>query len=156
MPLDYLPILAERAAPNPPRKLRRPTKTSWQPVDRPLKEMRVSMITSAAIREMPQRPFPQMGDTSHRRIASDPAGEELCLDHRSPVGKDARKDPEVVFPRRALWALAEKGIIGSIAPYHFAIYGGVSDHERIERALAPALARQLVRMRVNLALMVPY
>jgi len=156
MALEYLPILAKRAAPNPPRKLRRPTKATWHPLDRPLSELRVSMITSAAIREPHQRPFPHLGDTSHRRISSAPSGDKLYIDHRSPVGSDARKDPAVVFPRRALYALAQTGVIGSVAPYHFAIYGGVSDHEKIENELAPALARQLTRAHVNLAVMVPY
>ena len=118
--------------------------------------MRVSMITSAAIREHHQRPFPRVADTSYRRISSDPSGDELCIDHRSPVGSDARKDSEVVFPRRALRALAEKGFIGSVAPFHFSIYGGAKDHQKIETDLAPALARQLARARVDLAIMVPY
>lgn len=119
MPLDYLPILAERAALGPPRKLRRAPKAAWQPLDRPLNEMRVSLITSAAIRQSDQRPFSTMGDASHCRITSDPTGAELCIDHRSPVGADARRDPAVVFPRRALLELARKGVIGSVAPGHF-------------------------------------
>lgn len=154
--MDYLPILAQRAAPNPPRKLRRPAKTVWHPLDRPLDEMRVSMITSAALREQKQRAFPHLGDTSHRRIPANPSQGVLCIDHRSPVGSDARKDPEIVFPRQALWTLAQRGVVGSVAPYHFSIYGGVSDHQKIEGELAPALARQLARARVDLALLVPY
>jgi len=154
--LDYLPILAERAAPNRPRKLRRAKKVAWHPLSRPLSEMRVSLITSAAIREPGQRPFPHLGDTSHRRISSDPAEGELCIDHRSPVGADARKDLEIVFPRRALQTLALKGLVGSVARDHFSIYGGGSDHEAIEGQLAPALARLLVRAHVDLAVMIPY
>lgn len=156
MALDYLPILAKRAAPKPPRKLRRPTKAGWHPLSRPLSEMRVSMITSAAIREQHQRPFPHLGDTSHRRISSDPIAHEVCIDHRSPVGTDARRDPAIVFPRSALQALARKGFIGSVAPHHFSIYGGSPDHEQIEGQLAPALARQLARAKVDLAIMIPY
>ena len=155
MALDYLPILAEHAAPKPPRKLRRAPRTAWQPLAKPLNEMRVSLVTSAAIRQTNQRAFTAGGDTSHRRIAAKP-DVEVTVDHHSPVGADVRRDAEVVFPRRALQELARKGIVGSVAHAHFSIYGGISDHAAITETLAPELARRLAAMRVDLALMVPY
>ena len=156
MPLDYLPILAERAAPEPPRKLRRSPKIAWQPLARPLNEMRVSLVTSAAIRQANQRPFPTLGDAGHRRITADPDGAEICIDHRSPVGADARRDAEVVFPRQALQELARTGVIARVAPGHFSIYGGITDHRGVTDQLAPTLARKLAAMRVDLAVMAPY
>ncbi len=156
MPLDYLPILAERAAPEPPRKLRRSPTIAWQPLARPLDEMRVSLVTSAAVRQSNQRAFPTSGDAGHRRITADPDGAELCIDHRSPVGADARRDPEVILPRRALTGLARKGVIAKVAPGHFSIYGGITDHQGVTDLLAPVLARKLAAMRVDLAVMVPY
>ena len=155
MALNYLPILAQRAAPGPPRKLRRTPKIAWQPLAKPLREMRVSLLTSAAIRQTKQRTFPTLGDASYRRIVSDPEV-ELCVDHRSPVGADARRDAEVVLPRRALRELAQKGVIGSVARAHFSIYGGITDHEAITERLAPELASKLRAMHVDLAVMVPY
>ena len=155
MPLDYLPILAERAAPRPPRKLRRAPKIAWQPLAKPLNEMRVGIVTSAAIRQTNQRAFTAGGDTSHRRIAANP-DVEVTVDHHSPVGLHIRMDAEVAFPRQALKELAAKGVVGSVAQAHFSIYGGVSDHEAITETLAPELARRLASMRVDLALMVPY
>ena len=155
MALDYLPILAENAAPRPPRQLYRAPRIGWQPLARPLNEMRVSLVTSAAIRHTNQRAFAAGGDASHRRIAADPAV-EVTLDHYSPVGADVRRDAAVVFPRRALRELARKGVIGSVAPAHFSIYGGIGDHAAITERLAPELARKLAAMRVDLALMVPY
>ena len=72
MAFDYLPILAEHAAPRPPRKLYRAPRIGWQPLGRPLNEMRVSLVTSAAIRQTRQRAFTAGGDASHRRIVADP------------------------------------------------------------------------------------
>ena len=155
MALDYLPILAEHAAPRPPRKLYRAPRIGWQPLGRPLNEMRVSLVTSAAIRQTRQRAFTAGGDASHRRIVADP-DIEVTVDHHSPVGRDVRRDAEVVFPRRALQELARKGVVGSVAPAHFSIYGGIADHAAIAERLAPELARKLAAMRVDLALMVPY
>ncbi|MDE0034818.1 MAG: hypothetical protein OXU75_17065 [Deltaproteobacteria bacterium] len=155
MALDYLPILAENAAPRPPRKLYRAPRIGWQPLGRPLNEMRVSLVTSAAIRQPSQRAFTTGGDASYRRIAAD-TGVDVTVDHHSPVGADVRRDAEVVFPRRALQGLAQRGVIGSVARGHFSIYGGISDHDAITERLAPELARRLAAMRVDLALMVPY
>ncbi len=155
MALDYLPILAQNAAPKPPRKLYRAPRIGWQPLGRPLDGMRVSLVTSAAIRQTNQRAFTAGGDASHRRIAADPAV-EVTVDHHSPVGADVRRDSEVVFPRRALQELAREGVVGSVARAHFSIYGGISDHAAITEELAPGLARGLAAMRVDLALMVPY
>ena len=155
MALDYLPILARRAAPNPPRKLQRITKPAWCPLSLPLHEMRVALITSGAIREASQPPFPHLGDASYRRISSDPAVTDLRVDHRSPFGIAARKDPETVFPRQALWALADQGRIGSVAPFHFSIYGGIRLYRAIEEKLAPALTHQLGRGGVDLAVFAP-
>ena len=155
MALEYLPILAEHAAPRPPRKLYRAPRIGWLPLGPPLNGMRVSLVTSAAIRQTNQRAFTTGGDTSHRRIAADP-DVVVAVDHHSPVGADVRRDAEVVFPRRALQELARKGVIGSVAPAHFSIYGGISDHAAITERLAPDLARRLAAMRVDLALMVPY
>ncbi len=155
MAMEYRPILAERSAPKPPRKLRRAPRIAWQPLAKPLNEMRVGLVTSAAIRETRQRAFTAGGDTSHRRIAADP-NVAVTVDHHSPVGRHVRMDAEVAFPRRALQELAANGVVGSVAPGHFSIYGGVSDHDAVNGKLAPELARKLASMRVDLALMVPY
>lgn len=156
MPLDYLPILARRRAPGPPRKLERIEKPAWHPLSKPLREMCIALVTSAAIREESQRPFPRSRDASYRKIRSDSAITELHVDHRSPFGAAARKDPETVFPIKALKTVADQGLIGSAAPFHFSIYGGIQLYREIEEKLAPALADQLARERVGLAVLIPY
>ena len=156
MPLDYLPILARRRAPGPPRKLRRIEKPAWHLLSKPVREMCVALITSAAIREKNQQPFPRSRDASYRKVRSDPAVAELHIDHRSPFGTAARKDPETVFPRRALKTAADQGLIGSVAPFHFSIYGGIERYREIEQALAPALAGQLAKAHVDLVVVIPY
>jgi hypothetical protein len=156
MPLDYLPILARRRAPGPPRELKRILKPAWHPLSKPLCDMRVALVTSAAIREQNQRPFPRSRDASFRKIRSDTAATRLRIDHRSPFGSAARKDPETVFPVKALATAADRGLIGSAAPFHFSIYGGIQRYGEIEKELAPALAKQLVSGHVDLAVLIPY
>ena len=156
MPLDYLPILARRRAPGPPRELKRIETPAWHPLSKPLREMCVALITSAAIRVVNQRPFPRSKDASFRKIRSDTALTRLQIDHRSPFGTAARKDPESVFPVKALKTAADGGLIGRVAPFHFSIYGGIQLYREMDEELAPALAEQLARAHVDLAMLIPF
>ena len=154
--LKYLPILAKRNAPRPPRELRRNEKLAWHPLSGSLQEMCVALITSGAIREGNQRPFPHLGDASYRMVSSDPTLTDLHVDHRTRFGIQARQDPEVAFPRLALRTLTEIGLIGSVASFHFSIYGGIREYKEIEETLAPELASQLVQEGVDIAVFLPF
>ena len=156
MTFDYLSLMARRAAPNPPRELKLVSKQAWQPVAKPLSEMRVTLMTSAAMREDQDPAFPPLGDASYRKISSDPAVTGLKIDHRSHIGHDARKDPEIVFPRAALAALANRGIVAGVTPFHLSFVGGIRLYRELEEELAPALVAEITRAGGDLAVMVPY
>ena len=156
MALQYLPILARRSAPKPPRELRGISAPAWQPLSRPLAATRIALITSGAMRERNQPPFPPLGDASYRLVTSDPTGRDLLVDHRTRFGLSARKDQEVAFPRLALNTLAEQGLVGGLPPFHFSIYGGIRDYGGIEETLAPELAAQLAKEQVDLAVLLPF
>ena len=156
MPIEYLPIMAQNSAPKPPRVLAAPSKLSWCPITKPLNQMRVSLLTSAALRLAGQRPFIPREDLSYRRVPSDPAAGEIVIDHHSGIGRVPKQDPEIVFPRTALAALANQGIVGEVSPYHFSFMGGLRQHKEIENELAPAIGGELAGSRVDLALLVPY
>jgi hypothetical protein len=47
-------------------------------------------------------------------------------------------------------------VIGSVAPTHFSFLGGTRNYYGVEKELAPALAAELRREEVNLALLVPF
>lgn len=156
MPFDYLSMMARRAAPNPPRELKLVSKQAWRPVAKPLSEMRVTLMTSAAMREDQDPAFPPLGDATYRKISSNPAVTGLKIDHRSHIGYDARKDPEIVFPRSALIALANRGIVGGVTPSHLSFVGGIRLYRELEEELAPALAAELTQAGADLAILVPY
>ena len=156
MPFAYLPVMAQSGAPKPPRILATPTKVAWRPMAKPIGGSRVALLTSAALRMANQKPFIPREDLSYRRVPSDPAAGEIVIDHHSGIGRVPREDPEIVFPRTALAELAARGVIGSIAPFHFSFMGGVRRHQEIESDLALALANELSQAQVDLALLVPY
>ena len=156
MPLEYLPIMARNSTPKPPRVLAAPSKPSWCPTTKPLNRSRVALLTSAALRLANQQPFIPREDLSYRRVPSDPAAGEIVIDHHSGIGRVPKQDPEIVFPRTALAALAEQGIVGELSPWHFSFMGGLRQYKEIENELAPAIAGELATAEVDLALLVPY
>jgi D-proline reductase (dithiol) PrdB len=156
MPFEYLLVMAQNSAPKPPRVLVSPSKTAWRPIRKSLSESRVALLSSAALRLADQEPFVPREDLSYRKVSADPNAGEIIIDHHSGIGRVPKQDPEIIFPRTALASLAERGVIGSLAPFHFAFMGGVRQHQRIESELAPALAKDLADAQIDLALLVPY
>lgn len=156
MVFEYLPIMAQNSAPKPPRVLAKPSKFAWCAVTRPLFQSRVALLSSAALRLENQPPFVPPEDLSFRRVSSDPSIGPIIIDHHSGIGAAPKEDPEIVFPRTALAGLLARGLIGSVSPQHFSFMGGVRQHAKVEKELAPALGRELLDAQVDLALLVPY
>ena len=156
MSLEYLPIMAQAGAPKPPRVLVLPSKQAWIPLTKPLNESKVALLSSAALRPEDQQPFAPCEDLSFRRVPSNPTVGTILIDHHSGIGQVPKQDPEIVFPRTALVSLAQRGVIGALAPYHFSFMGGVRHAQKVENELAPAIAAELKKAAVDLALLVPY
>jgi D-proline reductase (dithiol) PrdB len=156
MALEYLPIMAQSAAPKPPRVLVSSSIPSWFPMAKPVEESRVALLTSAALRLTHQQHFLPGEDLSYRLIPSAPGNGEIVLDHHSRIGPVPRQDPEIVFPMTALANLAAKQVVGSLSAFHVSFKGGIRRHQQVETELAPAIARELQQAGVDLALLVPY
>jgi hypothetical protein len=156
MAFEYLPVMAQAGAPKPPRVLAKPLTTAWQAITKPLAESRIVLLSSAALRLSNQQPFIPREDQSYRLVPSDPGAGVLVIDHHSGIGRVPRQDPEIVFPRSALADLARRDIIGSLSPFHISFMGGLRCHKEIGTEIAPAIAAELKRFEVDVALLVPY
>lgn len=156
MPFQYLPVMAQNSAPKPPRVLVTPSKPAWCPISKPLSQSRVALLSSAALRLAHQEPFIPREDFGYRRVPSEPSAGDLVIDHHSGIGRVPKQDPEIVFPRTALANLQRRGIVGSLAPFHFSFMGGLRDHGKIENELATSITNDLKQAQVDLALLVPY
>ncbi|HZD41882.1 MAG TPA: hypothetical protein VE131_14255 [Terriglobales bacterium] len=156
MAFAYLPVMAQASKPKPPRVLASPRRPGWCSVKKSVSEARVALLTSAALRLSDQPPFSAKEDLSYRLIPADPQAGTMIIDHPSKIGAIPRQDPEMIFPRSALATLAATKAIGSVSPFHLSFLGGMRCHERIEKDLAPAIVRELIKAQVDLALLVPY
>jgi hypothetical protein len=155
-PLDYLPFMNAIRAKGPRRVLSSRHASAWTPVRGPLAASRVVLLTSAAVRQAAQPAFTPPEDTSYRVVPMDADPSELRIDHRSPIGTDARLDLEVVVPRTTLASLAKRGVLGSVATAFLSFVGGTELQQQVEEELAPALAAEVRRLGGDLALLVPY
>jgi D-proline reductase (dithiol) PrdB len=156
MSFDYLPIMAQAGAPKPPRVLVSPSKQAWSPIIKRVNQSTIALLSSAALRLKDQEPFVPREDLSYRRIPSDSAAGAITIDHHSGIGRVPKQDPEIVFPRTALASLAQRAVIGAVSPFHFSFMGGIRGAQEIENELAPAIAAELKKVDVDLALLVPY
>lgn len=156
MPFDYLPFMNAIRAKGPRTVVSSRHASAWTPVRGPLAATRVVLSTSAAVRLAGQPAFNPPEDTSYRVVPMDADARELRIDHRSPIGTDARVDLEVVVPRTALVNLANAGVLGGVAEAFLSFAGGTELHQQVEDELAPALAAEIQRLGADLALLVPY
>jgi hypothetical protein len=101
MSLEYLPIMAQAAAPKPPRVLVSPSKQAWIPLTKPVNESKVALLSSAALRLEHQEPFLPREDLSFRRVPSDRAAGAITIDHHSGIGRVPKQDPEIVSSHRS-------------------------------------------------------
>jgi D-proline reductase (dithiol) PrdB len=122
---------------------------------RPLAESTVAIVTSAALHRMDDDGFTQ-GDTSYRTI--DRSDRDLVLGHWSPNFDRSgfAIDLNVVYPIDRLEELAEAGVIGAVAPHHYAFAGNQPDTvSEILLDTGPACAADLVADGVDVVVLTP-
>jgi hypothetical protein len=96
-----------------------------QPLEKPLSECRVGLVASGGIYVTGQIAFHFKDDDSFRLISTDVKTADLRTAHFAYDQKDARNDPNVVFPIDTLRTLTEEGFIGSLTDHAFTFMGGI-------------------------------
>lgn len=128
---------------------------AFHPLDKPLSESRVAIVTSAALHRPADEMFTQ-GDTSYRCL--DRSDRELVLGHWSPNFDRSgfSIDLNVVYPIDRLEELEEQGVIGSVAPHHYSFAGNQPDMlSAIRLDSGPACAESLIADDVDVVLLTP-
>jgi D-proline reductase (dithiol) PrdB len=133
---------------------REPDPTFNEPA-KPLREMRVALVTTAALRLADQAKF-LGGDQSFRVLPATTDG--LILGQISPNFDRSGFiiDPNVVFPIDRLVEMAGEGAIGSVASRHIAFLGAQGESlSTIVMDTGPAAAKLLKDDGVDLVLLTP-
>jgi len=122
--------------------------------DKPLREQRVAVISSAGIHLRDDRRFAG-GESAYRDIPGDAAAEDIIMSHVS-VNYDRtafQQDLNAIFPLEHMATLAAEGFIGSVAETHYS-FMGATDPRKME-AEARELAGRLKAANVDSAILLP-
>lgn len=120
----------------------------------PLSARRVAIVSTAGIHARDDRPFEIMSG-EYRIIPGDTPTNDLVMSHTSPNFDRTgfQQDLNVVFPLDRLRELAELGVVGSVASFHYS-FMGAADPGSMESA-ARDLAGVLKKDNVNGVMLVP-
>ncbi|MBW2542243.1 MAG: hypothetical protein JRF15_09145 [Deltaproteobacteria bacterium] len=132
----------------------------WAPLDKPLSDCRLALVSSAGFVTPDQAPFDDSvrgGDASFRSIPSDFPVDELIDTHRSDSfdHEGMVRDPNLAFPIDRVRELVESRRIGSVAGEHISFMGSITAPRRLVRDSAPEIAHRLREGGVDVALLVP-
>jgi len=122
---------------------------------KPLSQMRVAIVTTAALRLAAQEKF-LGGDQSYRLLP--PTTRGLVMGQISPNFDRSGfiTDPNVVFPIDRLLEMAAEGVIGSVASQHIAFLGAQGESlSTMVLDTGPSAARVLKDDGVDVVLLTP-
>ncbi len=130
------------------------------PLQRPLNQSRIALVTTAGLRAPGQPDFDhsiKLGDTSFREIPNTIETQSLTETHRSYAFDRAgvRADVNLAFPLDRLRELAARGVIGELNHRHFSFMGSIVGPGKLMEETAPQVARMLRQDGVEVALLTP-
>ncbi|MGZ3598359.1 MAG: glycine/sarcosine/betaine reductase selenoprotein B family protein [Ktedonobacterales bacterium] len=125
----------------------------WSPLQRPLAEATVALVTTSGTHLASDRPFNVTGDATFRIIPRSAEPADLTISHLAYDRTDALRDINLVFPLQRLKELEAEGVIGHAAERHYG-FGLCPDAESLIRS-GRKVARLLKQEGVDLALLVP-
>ena len=132
----------------------------WTPLQKPLQDCRLALISSAGLVGADQESFEKyihIGDIGMREISSDVDAATLRDCHRSEAfdHNGIRLDPNLALPADRLREMAEDGFIGSLNHRFFSLMGSVTAPDQLIRHTIPPIVSGLVEDQVDIALLIP-
>lgn len=124
-------------------------------LSKPLSESKLGLVASGGIYQTGQIAFHFKDDISYRKIDTDKETATLRATHFAYDLTDARADPNVVFPIDTLKQCVQEGLIGQLSNPAYTFMGGIYSSRKVRDILAPAIADELQKDEVDLALLVP-
>ncbi|MBW2413341.1 MAG: hypothetical protein JRG76_02415 [Deltaproteobacteria bacterium] len=136
----------------------------WTPVQKPLSESKLALLSTAGISMKGDKPFdmegerkrPTWGDPSWRALRSDATCATIESNHLHIDTGYIERDLNVALPLDRLRELVGSGEVGSMADTHYSIMGFQgADSSVLENESAPEIARSMVAEQVDLVLLAP-
>ena len=121
----------------------------------PVKDSRIAIITTAGLHTRQDRPFQIDPNDFYRVIPGDARDNDLVMSHMAASFDRTgfQRDWNVVFPLDRLRELADEGLIGSVADYHYSFGTPLSVQEN--ETVAKELGDLFKKDHVNAVLLFP-
>lgn len=129
----------------------------WTPLEKPLAQSCLALISSAGVFREDQPPFDPwaVNDLSFRQIPKDTPLKKLRLHHNYFDHRDALKDLNCVFPIERLQDLERSGHIGQMAPTAVTLgMGRLYKRTALQRETIPKILEVLKGQGTDAALLV--
>ena len=120
----------------------------------PLKDRRVAIVSTAGLQKRGDTAF-SIGATDYRVIPGDTGSGDIVMSHVSTNFDRTgfQQDINVAFPIDRLRELADEGVIGSVAEFHYSFMGASDPDDMAPKA--KELAGLLAKDNVNAVLLAP-
>ncbi|HSG26526.1 MAG TPA: glycine/sarcosine/betaine reductase selenoprotein B family protein [Anaerolineales bacterium] len=144
-------------------KMETPRPIPWTPLEKPLSECRVALISTGGIAMKDDQPFdqegerqnPWWGDPTHRIIPTIAKTEDIKVYHLHIHPQFGQADLNCLLPLDHLHALAASGEIGSVADSHYSLMGYILKPEELLEKTVPKIIRNLQAEAVDVVILVP-
>jgi D-proline reductase (dithiol) PrdB len=135
----------------------------WTPLEKPLSDCTVALISTGGIALKTDTPFdqegerlnPWWGDPTHRIVPITATADDVEIYHLHIDPSFGRRDLNCVFPLQLLGDLAQKGEIGRPPPSHYSFMGYQLDPTVLLEETTPKMTAGLRSEAVDLVLLVP-
>jgi hypothetical protein len=135
----------------------------WTPLNKPLRDTRFSLVTSAGVNMKSDPPFdverekrePAWGDPSFRQIPRHVGPDDYDVNHLHINTDFVKADLNVVLPTEHFLEFEREGSIGALAPTSYSYYGYQPDPHRLLAESMPRMAEAMQRERVDAVLLTP-
>jgi hypothetical protein len=135
----------------------------WTPLDKPLKEVAFTLVTTAGISMKSDPPFdlerekgePAWGDPGFRKIPRTATESDIEVSHLHINTSYIKEDINVMLPLARFAEFEKEGIIGRLAPTCYSFYGFQMDTTALLAESAPQMADQMRQENVEAVLLTP-
>jgi D-proline reductase (dithiol) PrdB len=135
----------------------------FTPLEKPLRECTVALLSTAGIARNDDRPFdqegerrdPWWGDPTFRRIPLGTTEKDIRIYHLHIDPQFGEADLDVVLPMRRLAELASEGMVDRPAATHYSIMGYILEPTELVEKTAPAIAAEMHSEGVDAVVLVP-
>ncbi len=135
----------------------------WTPLEKPLNDCTVAVVSSGGIALKTDEPFdqegerrnPWWGDPSYRIIPNTATSKDVELYHLHIDASFGRQDLNCVLPLQRLDELAKAEEIGRSAPRHYSFMGYQIDPTELIEETTPEIIGHLTEDGVDVVILVP-